>query len=64
MKGNKHMKTIIHIIYPAVKTVTRKLAALAALTLICATGLAPAGAGTPAAEPSITSITALRPHGR
>jgi WD40 repeat protein len=32
------MKTIIPLIYPAVKTVTRKLAAFAALTLTCATG--------------------------
>jgi hypothetical protein len=32
------MKTIIYI-YPAVKTVTRKLAALAALTLICVTAV-------------------------
>src|SRR6266516_501493 len=40
------MKTIIHIIYPAVKTVTRKLAAFAALTLICATASAsPPGTG-------------------
>ena len=46
MKGNKHMKTIIHLSYPAVKTVTRKLAAFAALTLICATGLGvPPGGG-------------------
>src|SRR6478735_7435387 len=33
------MKTIIHMSYPAVKTVARKLAAFGALTLICATGL-------------------------
>src|SRR6266496_1452938 len=40
------MKTIIHIIYPAVKTATRTLAALATLTLICATGSAtPPGTG-------------------
>ena len=40
------MKTIIDLIYPAVKTVTRKLAAFAALTLICATGLGvPPGGG-------------------
>ena len=41
------MKTIIHLIYPAVKTVTRKLAAFAALTLICATvlGVPPGGGG-------------------
>jgi hypothetical protein len=46
MKGNKHMKTIIHILYPAVKTATRTLAAFAALTLICATGLGvPPGGG-------------------
>jgi hypothetical protein len=46
MKGNKHMKTMIDLRYPAVKTVTRKLAAFAALTLICATGLgAPPGGG-------------------
>jgi hypothetical protein len=38
VKGNKHMKTIIHILYPAVKTVTRTLAGFAALTLICVTG--------------------------
>ena len=42
------MKTIIHILYPAVKTATRKLAALAALTLICAPASAspPTGGGT------------------
>jgi hypothetical protein len=34
MKGNKHMKTIIHIIYPAVTTATRNLAVVAALILI------------------------------
>ena len=41
------MKTIIHLIYPAVKTVTRKLAAFAALTLTCATvlGVPPGGGG-------------------
>jgi hypothetical protein len=40
------MKTINHISYPAVKTVTRKLAASAALILICATGLGvPPGGG-------------------
>jgi hypothetical protein len=40
------MKTIIHMIYPAVKTATRKLAAFAALTLICATASAsPPGTG-------------------
>src|SRR6266480_5359972 len=39
------MKTI-EIIYPTVKTVTRQLAAFAALTLICATALAsPPGTG-------------------
>ena len=40
------MKTTIPLIYPAVKTVTRKLAAFAALTLICATASAsPPGTG-------------------
>ena len=40
------MKTIIHLIHPAVRTVTRKLAASAALILICATGLGvPPGGG-------------------
>src|SRR5438034_11103089 len=40
------MKTTIQIIYPAVKTVTRKLAAFAALALICATAsAAPPGTG-------------------
>jgi hypothetical protein len=34
MKGNKHMKTIIHLIYPTAKTATRNLAAVAALILI------------------------------
>ena len=40
------MKTTIPLLYPAVKTVTRKLAAFAALTLICATASAtPPGTG-------------------
>jgi hypothetical protein len=41
------MKTIIDLRYPAVKTVTRKLAAFAALTLTCATvlGVPPGGGG-------------------
>jgi hypothetical protein len=34
MKGKKHMKTIIHISYSAVKTATRNLAAIAGLILI------------------------------
>src|SRR4030095_5676662 len=37
-KENKHMKTMIDLSYPAIKTATRTLAAFAALTLICATG--------------------------
>jgi hypothetical protein len=40
------MKTIIHFIYPPVKTATLTLAAFAALTLVCATSLgAPPGGG-------------------
>ena len=40
------MKTMIDLSYPAVKTVARKLAASAALTLICATAWAsPPGTG-------------------
>jgi len=34
MKRKKHMKTIIHMLYPAVKTATRNLAAVAALILL------------------------------
>jgi hypothetical protein len=34
MEGKRHIKTIIHIFYPAVKTATRNLAAVAALILI------------------------------
>ena len=43
------MKTIIHLIYPAVKTVTRKLAAFAGLLIIAAA--APARIGVTAAPP-------------
>ncbi len=39
------MKTISHVIYRAVKTVTCKLASFAALTLICATVLGAGGGG-------------------
>src|SRR5262245_16381737 len=40
------MKTTIHLTYPAVKTATRTLAAFAASTLMCATGLGvPPGGG-------------------
>jgi hypothetical protein len=40
------MKTIVHVIYPAVKTISRKLAAFTALTLICATAWSsPPGTG-------------------
>ena len=55
------MKTIIHLIYPAVKTVTRKLAAFAGLLIITAAASLLGSPRRPpprtlAAEPSTSSV--------